>query len=92
MASNNPTRIVALLCWILDVSDRPFPVDIEDSRTVGHLKKVILREKRTVFGKVDPDQLTLWKVFSFPRFDQFLSYIPTFARNLSRSTRASRRK
>jgi len=28
------------------VSDHPFPVDIEDTKTVGHLKDAILKEKR----------------------------------------------
>src|SRR6202020_3547174 len=92
MASDNPTRTVALFCWILDVSDHPFPVDIEDSRTVGHLKKNILRENPSASANVDAFELTLWKVFSFLRFDQFLGYMPTFARVLSRSTGASRRK
>src|ERR1700727_1145611 len=91
MASDNPTRTVTVFCWILDVSDRPFPVDIEDTRTVGHLKRTILKEKPAAFANVDPDELTLWKVFSFLCFDQFLGYMPTFARVLSRSIRASRR-
>jgi hypothetical protein len=62
MASNNPPRPLTLFCWILGVSDHPFSVDIEDTRTVDHLKKAILKEKPTAFANVDPDQLTLWKV------------------------------
>jgi hypothetical protein len=76
MASNNPTRIVALFCWILGVSNRPFSIAIEDSAMVDDLKKAIVKEKPAAFANVDPDQLTLWKVFSFLRFDQFLGYIP----------------
>jgi hypothetical protein len=41
------------------MSDHLFLVDIKDSRTVGHLKKVIVKEKPTVFANVNPDQLTL---------------------------------
>jgi len=71
------------------MSDHLFPVDIEDTRTVGHLKKEILKEKRTAFAKVDPDELTLWKVCGFLRFDQ-VSYIlvPSSLRIPLRSTGA----
>jgi hypothetical protein len=65
MASNDPPRPLTLFCWILGVSDHPFPVDIEDSRTVGHLKEAIVKKKPTAFANVDPDQLTLWKVRGF---------------------------
>jgi hypothetical protein len=47
------------------MSDRLFPVDIEDTQTVGHLKKVIVKEKPSAFANVNPDQLTLWKVCGF---------------------------
>ena len=60
MASNDPP-----FCWILGVSDHPFPVDIEDTRTVGHLKEAIVKKKPTAFANIDPDQLTLWKVCGF---------------------------
>jgi hypothetical protein len=65
MASNHPPRSLTLFCWILGVSDHPFPVDIEDTRTVGHLKEAIVKKKPTAFANVDPDQLTLWKVRGF---------------------------
>jgi hypothetical protein len=64
MASND-ARPLTLFCWILGVSDHPFPVDIEDIRTVGHLKEAIVKKKPIVFANVDPDQLTLWKVCGF---------------------------
>jgi hypothetical protein len=63
MATNdNPSRSITLFCWILDVSDRPFPVDIDDSTTVAHLKEAILKKKSTTFADIEADQLTLWKV------------------------------
>ena len=65
VASNDPPRLITLFCWILGISDHPFPVDIEDTRTVGHLKKAILKEKPSAFANIDPDQLTLWKVRGF---------------------------
>jgi hypothetical protein len=65
MASNDPPRPLTLFCWILGVSDHPFSVDIEDTRTVDHLKKAILKEKPAAFANVDPDQLTVWKVRGF---------------------------
>jgi hypothetical protein len=58
-------RSLTLFCWILEVSDSPFPVDIEDSRTAGHLKKAIAKEKPNTFANVDPDELILWKVCGF---------------------------
>jgi hypothetical protein len=63
MATNdNPSRTITLFCWILDVSARPFPVDTEDSTTVAHLKKAIVKEKSTTFANIEADQLVLWKV------------------------------
>ena len=56
---------ITLFCWILDVSGSPFPVDIEDRRTVGHLKDEILKKKPNAFTNVDPDQLDLWQVCCF---------------------------
>jgi hypothetical protein len=51
-----------LFCWVLNVSDNPFPVDIGKSMTVGHLKKAIKKEKEHTFAGVEPDTLELWKV------------------------------
>jgi hypothetical protein len=62
MASNDPTRTITLFFWILDVSDRPVPVDIEDSKTVGYLKDSIVKKKLAAVANVDPDRLILWKV------------------------------
>ena len=39
--SPNPT--IKLFCWILGVSNDTFPVDIEDSNTVGDLKEAWIR-------------------------------------------------
>jgi len=57
-------RTIPLFCWILDVSHSPFPVDIDDSRTVGHLKEEILTKKSATFANIEADQLILWKVSS----------------------------
>jgi hypothetical protein len=59
-----PTTIT-LFCWILNVSDSPFPVDMEDSKTVGHLKNMIVKKKPVTFANVEADQLKLWKVSGF---------------------------
>ena len=61
---DNPRRTILLFCWILDVSHSPFPVDIDDSRTVGHLKEEILVKKSAMFANIAADQLTLWKLSS----------------------------
>jgi hypothetical protein len=58
------SRTIKLFCWILDVSNHPFPVDIDDSITVADLKKAIVKEKSSTFANIEADQLTLWKVSS----------------------------
>jgi Crinkler effector protein N-terminal domain len=62
-------RIITLFCWILGVSNDPFSVDIEDYRTVYHLKKAIVKENPVTFADIEADQLTLWMVSSILRFD-----------------------
>jgi hypothetical protein len=53
---------LTLFCWVLNVSDNPFPVDIGKSMTVGHLKEAIKEEKERTFDGIQPDTLELWKV------------------------------
>jgi hypothetical protein len=38
----------------------PFPVDIDETRTVGHLKKAIKQEKPVDLADVDADHLNLY--------------------------------
>jgi len=84
-------RTITLFCWVLDVSSSAFPVDIEHSMTVGHLKDAILGKKSATFANVDADQLKLWKVSGFSPLLQ--NYAPkSTARSLSRSTGISRTK
>jgi hypothetical protein len=84
-------RNITLFCWILDVSVTAFPVDIEHSITVGHLKDAILKKKSPMFANVDTDQLTLWKVSGFsPLLQNYALKSPT--RSPSRSTMISRTK
>ena len=59
-------RAITLLCWVLNGSTDPFPVDIEDNYLVGHLKCAIVAKKPKAFAYVDPDELRLWKVSGFP--------------------------
>jgi hypothetical protein len=58
-----------LFCWILDKSGSPFPVDIEESGSVGDLKKAMVKENPQMFGNVDAPQLRLWKVSGSFTFD-----------------------
>jgi hypothetical protein len=53
-------RTIALLCWILGVSDDSFQVKIDDDRRVVDLKEAIL--KKRPIGNVHADQLELWQV------------------------------
>ncbi|KAF8347795.1 hypothetical protein F5887DRAFT_1072145 [Amanita rubescens] len=50
-----------VFCWVLNVSDNPFSVDIGKSMTVGYLKEKIKKEKKLAFN---PDTLKLWKLSS----------------------------
>jgi hypothetical protein len=61
---DSPPHTITLFCWILDASDRPFSVSIEEARTVDDLKKAVIKEKSSTFANIEADQLTLWKVSS----------------------------
>ncbi|KAF9081366.1 hypothetical protein BGX23_000966 [Mortierella sp. AD031] len=50
------------LFYLVDGDSVPFSVDIDSSKTVDHLKKLIKAEKSNNFSDVDADQLTLWHV------------------------------
>jgi hypothetical protein len=73
---DNPQRTITLFCWILDVSDRPFSVSIEEARTVDDLKEAIVQKKSATFANIEADQLTLWKVSGTFSFSQFMLIIP----------------
>jgi len=54
---------LSLFCYVLgDDSNNIFPVDIEPSKTVGHLKATIKEENSQAFKDVDAKTLRLWKV------------------------------
>ena len=67
--------MITIFCWILGVSASEFPVDIEDSLSVGHLKDAIVKKNSNAFPGVDAAQLTLWKVFNSLPFHQFPSQL-----------------
>ncbi|KAM6490570.1 hypothetical protein JOM56_013913 [Amanita muscaria] len=52
---------LTLFCWVLNVSNNPFAVDIGKSMTVGHLKQAI-KEKERTFEVIESDTLELWKL------------------------------
>ncbi|KAF9084813.1 hypothetical protein BGX29_002321, partial [Mortierella sp. GBA35] len=54
-------NLLTLFC-LVDGDSVPFSVDIDASKTVDHLKKLIKAEKSNNFSDVDADQLTLWHV------------------------------
>ncbi|KAG0198791.1 hypothetical protein BGX33_012070 [Mortierella sp. NVP41] len=54
-------NLLTLFC-LVDGDSMPFSVDIDASKTVDHLKKLIKAEKTNNFSDVDADQLTLWHV------------------------------
>lgn len=87
VATSNPPqpRRVTIFCWILGVSTSEFPVDIEDSLSVGHLKDEIVKRNSNAFLGVDAAQLMLWKVRnllpSIHRFS-FTTFLSGFYSNL----------
>jgi hypothetical protein len=53
---------LTLLCLAdEDTTSQAFPVDIEPTMTVGHLKDLI-KTKKTQFGNIEATMLTLWRV------------------------------
>ena len=68
---------ITLFCWILDISDRSFPIDIEDNLTVGHLKDAIVKKTPVAFEGVDAYELDLWDVSGFPPVSTCADKFPT---------------
>ncbi|KAF9920028.1 hypothetical protein BGZ67_001615, partial [Mortierella alpina] len=54
-------NLLTLFC-LVDGDSMPFSVDIDASKTVDHLKKLIKTEKTPRFDDVAADELTLWRV------------------------------
>lgn len=60
---NRPRTTITLICFVQgNASTNTFPIDIDGSKLVGHLKKAIKMEKQIDFADVDADKLRLWKV------------------------------
>ena len=47
---------------VIEGETTSFPVEIESTKTVGHLKDAIKAKKSNYFEKIDADDLTLWRV------------------------------
>jgi hypothetical protein len=62
-------RTLPLFCWILDVSQNVFLVEIDDNKTLGHLKEAVVKKNPVTFANLEVDQLELRKVRNF-NFDQ----------------------
>ncbi|KAG0255300.1 hypothetical protein DFQ27_006325, partial [Actinomortierella ambigua] len=56
-----PTTLLTLFC-LVDGETNSFPVDIEPSKTVAHLKKLIKAMKAPRFDDIAADKLTVWRV------------------------------
>jgi hypothetical protein len=52
---------ITLFC-LVQGAPTAYPVDIDSSLTVDHLKKAIKAEKANDFANIDADKLRLWKV------------------------------
>lgn len=58
-------EMVKLFCYIQQISQSIFPIDIALGESIGDLKNAIQNANRVKLAAVDPDQLTLWKVCNF---------------------------
>ncbi|KAG0269438.1 hypothetical protein DFQ27_003563 [Actinomortierella ambigua] len=56
-----PTTLLTLFC-LVDGETNSFPVDIEPSKTVAHLKEFIKAKIPDTLNGVDAKDLTLWRV------------------------------
>ncbi|KAG0363878.1 hypothetical protein BGX24_004831 [Mortierella sp. AD032] len=55
--------IIGLYCIVDgETTSNAFLVEIESSKTIGTLRKLIKSEKKNDFQDVDADKLTLWRV------------------------------
>jgi hypothetical protein len=70
-------HVIKVFCWILDVSDSSFSVDIKDNLTVDDLKLAIVQKYSVSFDKVDAFELVLWKVSGFHQFSIYSDNFPT---------------
>ncbi|KAF9301974.1 hypothetical protein BGZ74_006041 [Mortierella antarctica] len=56
-------NILTLFCLVDgEATSNAFPVEIESTKTVGHLKDLIKAKKTNNFHAVDANELTLWRV------------------------------
>ncbi|KAF9965805.1 hypothetical protein BGZ73_001262 [Actinomortierella ambigua] len=64
------TPTLTLFCLVDgEATSNAFPVEIEPSKSIGSLKKVIKSEKTPRFDDIAADELTLWRV-SIPVEDE----------------------
>ncbi|KAI0296624.1 hypothetical protein BC826DRAFT_967959 [Russula brevipes] len=70
-------RTITLSCWIFEKSYDSFLVEIEDNKSVGHLKEAILRRRTVALEGIGDDQLVLWKASSFLDVDYFMLPTPS---------------
>jgi hypothetical protein len=80
--------------WCFLVGERTiFPVDIDQTKTVGHLKEAITQKKRQRLGDVDPDHLTLYRVVIDGSLDQgpLIDELNRLSQNLQECTRLKER-
>ncbi|KAF8926465.1 hypothetical protein BGZ47_002706 [Haplosporangium gracile] len=57
---NNPLTVFCLVDG--EATSQAFSIDIDQTKTVDHLKDLIKTKKTNNFSDVDADQLTLWRV------------------------------
>jgi hypothetical protein len=60
-----------------------FPVDIEETRTVDHLKKEIKTEKKEEFNALDADALNLYKINVDGSNEDYIERVNRLALDLS---------
>jgi hypothetical protein len=71
LSSYTIADIFTLNC-IVQGSQSVFPVKIERTESVGHLKELILAKKPKTFADIEADELELWKLDVPDKYDDIL--------------------
>ena len=77
--------------WCIIVGEMtPFPVKIDQTESVGDLKKCIKQEKEKMLAAYDPDQLTLYKILVKTTKTTYTTIVQDISQDLSDRQKATK--
>ncbi|KAF9543111.1 hypothetical protein EC957_001256 [Mortierella hygrophila] len=62
MDSNTPIITTVFVAIVGDTFSERFPIDVDLTKTVGHLKQLIKEANPTTLGNIDARKLKVWSV------------------------------